>query len=70
MSTHLLEKLLESYPGWESAIADAEQQASDCEQRAIRLHAVADVFRKKRASGESWPGTQFEDHKTASATQN
>ena len=55
MSTHLLEKVLESYPGWEAAIADAEQQALEAEQRAVRLKAVASVLKKKLEDGEPWP---------------
>jgi hypothetical protein len=67
MSTDLLEKLLYSYPArWESAIADAEQKALECEQRAVRLRAVADVFRKKKQDGESWPGLQSIDQSSRS----
>jgi hypothetical protein len=63
MSTYLLEKVLGCYPGWEAAISDAEQQALECEQKAVRLRAVADVFRKKKNAGEPWP-------ETIAATQN
>lgn len=55
MSTQLLEKVLECFPDWDSAIADAEQQALEADQRAVRLRAVADVFRRKRDAGEPWP---------------
>jgi hypothetical protein len=57
MSTDLLEKMLDGYVGWESAIADAEQEALKCEQRAIRLRAVASVLKRKAESGEPWPGS-------------
>ena len=56
ISTELLGKLLEAYPGWEAAIADAEQAALEAEQRAVRMHAVADVLRRKKKAGEPWPG--------------
>ena len=61
MSTHLLDAVLECYPGWEAAISDAEQQALDHEQKAVRLRAVAAVFRRKKDAGELWPGTQSEN---------
>jgi|HubBroStandDraft_4_1064222.scaffolds.fasta_scaffold19107_3 hypothetical protein len=58
MSTDLLEKVLDGYVGWEAAIADAEQQALEAEQRAIRLKAVASVLKRKLEAGEPWPGSQ------------
>jgi hypothetical protein len=62
MSTELLDNVLGCYPGWEAAISDAEQQALECEQKAVRLRAVADVFRKKRNAGEPWPETTASTH--------
>ncbi len=56
LSTDLLEKVLGLFPGWEAAIADAESQALQCEERAARLRAVADVLRTKKKAGEPWPG--------------
>ena len=55
LSTDLLDKVLGLFPGWDAAIADAENQASECEQKAVRLKAVADVLRRKRDQGEQWP---------------
>ena len=55
VSTHLLEKVLGLFPGWDAAIVDAENQASEHEQKAVRLKAVADVIRRKRDEGEPWP---------------
>ena len=55
LSTDLLENVLSLFPGWEAAIADAESQALQCDERAVKLRAVADVFRKKKAEGEPWP---------------
>jgi hypothetical protein len=56
MGLILLEKVLEAFPDWEAAIADAETKALEAEQRAVRLRAVADVFRRKKEAGEPWPG--------------
>lgn len=49
---------------WEAAIADAEQQAIECEQRGVKLRAVADVFKRKRNAGEPWPGSEAENAPT------
>ena len=43
------------YPGWESAISDAEHKALECEQKAVRFRAVAEVCKKMLESGEPWP---------------
>ena len=45
--TKMLEMLLGSYPGWDAAIADAQEQALEAEQRAVRLRAVASVMARK-----------------------
>ncbi len=55
LSTDLLEKVLGLFPGWDAAIVDAEKQASEHEQKAVRLKAIADVMRRKRDEGEPWP---------------
>ena len=48
-------KVLGLFPGWDAAIVDAEKQASEHEQKAVRLKAIADVMRRKRDEGEPWP---------------
>jgi hypothetical protein len=60
----LLEKVLECFPSWELAIADAERGASEAEQRAVRLRAVAAVFKRKKDAGEPWPGSESENAST------
>jgi hypothetical protein len=59
-STDLLCEVLELFPNWESAIADAETGALEAERRAVRLRAVADVFKRKKEAGEPWPRSAAE----------
>lgn len=73
MSTTLLENVLELFPGWELAIAEAERGAMEAEQRAVRLRAVASVFKRKMNAGEPWPGDVVEQAATPlrnASTQN
>ena len=56
-TTKLLDSVLESYEGWEGAIADAESQARTPEGKAERLRAVAGVLKRKLEAGEPWPGS-------------
>jgi nitroimidazol reductase NimA-like FMN-containing flavoprotein (pyridoxamine 5'-phosphate oxidase superfamily) len=63
--------LLDYFPNWESAIADAETQALEAEKRAVRLRAVAAVLKRKREAGEPWPQTATPLHgSNEAATQN
>jgi hypothetical protein len=41
--------------GWRAALADAELQLREAEQRAQQLKDVIAVFSQKMKDGEAWP---------------
>lgn len=52
LSTDILNIIVESHVGWETALLDAEEQIVDTEKRAAQLEATASVIRKIIAAGE------------------
>jgi hypothetical protein len=42
--------------GWETAIAEAERQLLSVNNRAARLRAVIENFKRLQAGGHPWPG--------------
>jgi len=46
---------------WDSAIADAETEIRRSRQRIARLAKSIQLFRKRKAAADPWPGRQVEN---------
>lgn len=52
----------ESAIGWDAMIRDAKKKIED-------LHFSVEVFERRKASGDPWPGTQSTNQSSESATR-
>lgn len=54
---------------WDAALEDAEKEFHRASVKAERWKGTVAIIKAKIASGEPWPGTQSDDHKSEAATQ-